>query len=109
MKELLEEVMDRFNEKAQKDPKLQEALEGKVRKVYIHITDGTSYNFTLRDKRVGGLSEGPIGDPDITVTSTEEVMTKILRKEMKPLKAYITKKVSFDASLEDLLTLKQFF
>ena len=109
MKDLLEDAIEKFNEKAANDPKLQKALEGKVRRVSIDVEDGTSYNFTLEDKKVGGLVEGSLEEADIRVVSTEEVLTGILKKEIKPLKAYLTKKVKFEASLEDLLTLKKFF
>ena len=109
MRELLEEAIDKFNEKAETDEKLREALKGKERRVSIEITDGTSYHFILRNQRVGDFGEGTLEGADIKVTTTEQVLTGILKKEIKPLKAYLTKKVRFEASLEDLITLKQFF
>ena len=109
MKELLEEAIANFNERAEEDAKLRKALEGKTRKVFIEITDGTSYHFTLTDSMLKDFGEGDIAEPDIKVTSDEATMTGILKKEIKPLKAYLTKKVKFDASLEDLITLKKFF
>jgi len=109
MRALLEEAIDKFNKRAAEDAKLQKELDGKVRRVSIDIDDGTSYNFTLRDKRIGELVEGSLDQADIRVRSTGAVLTGILKKEIKPLKAYLTKKVKFEASLEDLLTLKKFF
>ena len=109
MKELLEEAITNFNERAEEDEKLRKALEGKTRKVFIEITDGTSYHFTLTENKLQDFGEGGIEEPDITVTSDEATLTGILKKEIKPLKAYLTKKVKFDASLEDLITLKKFF
>ena len=109
MKDLLEEAIATFNKKIEDDPKLKEAMEGKVRTICLDVTDGTSYNFTLQDCMVGEVNEGSLETADIRVTSTEAVLTGILKKEIKPLKAYLTKKVKFDASLEDLITLKKFF
>jgi putative sterol carrier protein len=109
MKELLEKAIEHYNEKVEQDPKLKEAMEGKVRTISIDIADGTCYNFTLENCSIGPLSEGTLEKADIRVTSDEVTLTGILKKEIKPLKAYLTKKVKFDASLEDLITLKKFF
>ncbi len=109
MKELVEKAIENFNRKVDDDPKLKEAMEGKVRTICLDVTDGTSYNFTLQNCKVGEVNEGSLETADIRVTSTEATLTGILKKEIKPLKAYLTKKVKFDASLEDLITLKKFF
>jgi hypothetical protein len=109
MKELLQDAIDQFNQRIIDDEKLRESVEGKTRTVSIDITDGTCYHFRLEENRLTDFDEGSLETADIRVRSDEATLTGILKREIKPLKAYITKKVSFDASLEDLLTLKQFF
>lgn len=109
MKDLLERTVEKFNEKAKTDEKLQKELEGVERTVLVDLKDGPKFNFMLKDMRIGDVAEGPIEAPDITIISDTTTLTALLKKEMGPMKAYATQKLKIKASLEDVLRLRKLF
>lgn len=109
MRELLEQAISKFNEKARTNEKLQADLDGIERKVFVDCKDGPKFNFLLKDKRIGPLAEGPVDAPDVTILSDSATLTALLKKEMGPMKAYATQKLKIKASLEDVLRLRKFF
>jgi len=109
MRELLEQAVAKFNARARTDEKLQKELDGVERKVLLDLKDGTSYHFVLKDRQIGGVVDGPIDKPDVTITSDAATITALFRKEMGPMKAYATQKLKIKASLEDVLRLRKFF
>src|SRR6266571_2521098 len=99
MKELIEQAVAKFNERAQNDAKLQKDLEGVVRTVLVD----------LKDRQIGSVADGPVDAPDVTILSDAATLTALLKKEMGPMKAYATQKLKIKASLEDVLRLRKFF
>jgi putative sterol carrier protein len=109
VRELLDQAIQKFNERAQSDAKLEAELEGIERKVLIDCKDGPKFHFVLKDKRLGPLADGPIDAPDVTILSDSATLSALLKKEMGPMKAYATQKLKVKASLEDVLRLRKFF
>jgi putative sterol carrier protein len=109
MRELLEQAISKFNERARTDQKLHAELDGVVRKVLVDCKDGPKFNFLLKDRQIGPLAEGPVETPDVTILSDSTTLTALLKKEMGPMKAYATQKLKVKASLEDVLRLRKFF
>ncbi len=109
MENLLLEVIDKFNERAQVDEKLQKELEGVNRKVQIEITDGKNYSFILDNMRIENFSEGSIASPDITITSDTDTIHGLFNREIGPMKALATKKLRLQGSLSDMLKIRKLF
>jgi putative sterol carrier protein len=111
LKGLLGGAIGKFNARAAEDPKVAEELEGITRRILIDLRDGPKYNFTIADKRMSDVAEGPIDDPDLVITSDVPTMTGLLKKEIKPMKAFALGKVKIDGKtkLEDLMRLRKFF
>ena len=106
----LKRAIETFNQKAQSDPKLQAEIRGKVRTVLLELTDAESFHFTLKDDRLGPLGKGVIPDPDIHVTTDSATMEALMKREMGPMKALVTKRLKLTKiSMEDLGTLRKFF
>jgi len=110
LEELLGNAIETFNKKAATDPKLRGEVEGKVRRVFIELTDTEGYNFVLENSRVGGLRKGRVPDPDIHITTDSATLEALMKKEMGPMKALVTKKLRLTKiSMEDLGTIRKFF
>lgn len=106
----LKRAIETFNQRAQDDPKLQAEIKGKVRTVLLELTDTESYHFTLKDDRLGPLGKGLIPNPDIHVTTDSATMEALMKREMGPMKALVTKRLKLTKiSMEDLSTLRKFF
>jgi putative sterol carrier protein len=110
VEELLNNAIEAFNRKAETDPKLRCEVEGKVRRVFIELTDAEGYCFVLENCRVGGLQKGRKVEPDIHITTDSATLEALMKKEMGPMKALVTKRLKLTKiSLEDLGTLRKFF
>ena len=107
VEELLRGAIDRFNRVAAEDPKVKEEVADKVRTVNVVLDAGKSYHFVLDHGHIDGLLPGPAEKAEITITSTEEVLGKILAGEMSAMKAYALRKLQLKASIDDLLTIRK--
>lgn len=109
LENLLMKAIAEFNEKAKRDEKLRKALTGITRKVLIQLEEGKSFKFVLQNNQITDFEEGKLEKPDVLVTSDLETLEKLIKKELKPFKAYATGKIKLKASLMDLLRLREFF
>jgi len=105
---LLEDLVAKFNQKAEKDEALQRELEGITRKVQIDL-GSEQYKFVLENKRIGSFAEGKIENPDISLISDPRTIEDLMSGKMKPMKAWALKKVKIKGSLDDILRLRKFF
>jgi putative sterol carrier protein len=106
----LKKAIDTFNQKAATDEKLRSEIKGKVRTVLLELSDTESFNFTLKDDRLGPLGKGVIPNPDIHITTDSATMEALMKREMGPMKALVTKKLKLTKiSMEDLSTIRKFF
>ncbi len=109
MKDLLENVIAKFNAKVDSDPKLAEEIGDLRRTVLIELKDGTKWHFVLQDRHVAGLLDGGVDNPDITLITDGETLRALLLREMGPFKAYATGKIRFKGSFDDLARFRKFF
>ncbi len=101
MKEILQELVDKFNTK--EDPR-KDKIKDLERIILIRFTDDGTYNFKLKDAKLSNVAEGEI-QADIIVETTTKVFKDILDKKEDALTAYITKKIKIKAKLMDKLLL----
>ncbi|HYY47642.1 MAG TPA: SCP2 sterol-binding domain-containing protein [Thermoplasmata archaeon] len=109
MREMLEDLIRKFNGKVASDSALQSEIGDLTKTVLIELKDGTKYHFTLKDKHVAGLLDGGIDPADITISTDAETLRALILREMGPFKAYATGKIRLKGSLEDLARLRKFF
>jgi putative sterol carrier protein len=106
----LNDMIRKVNEKAASDPKFEAELKGIKKLVQVVVTDGDTYHFILENARIGSLSKGPAsGTPDIQIIGSTEVMMQLKSGELRPMKAYATRKLQVKGTLEDILRLRKFF
>src|SRR5690349_2046877 len=98
-----------FNERAKTDPKFQETLKDMERKIQLDVAGDATYNFHLKDYRLDGVRDGPATNPEVVVTTDKETLLGIFNGEVSAMRAYLTKKIKFQATLMDLLVLKKLF
>lgn len=106
MRELLESLIDRFNERAQTDPRLQEEIVGMKRTIQL-VTDRGSFRMALRDGRIAGLEEGALEGADVTITCDEDTFRGLVEGRIPPFRAMAMGKLKMKASLEDALRLRK--
>ena len=109
VRELLEQLVEKFNEKSRTDEKFKKELEGLERSIQLHLEDGRSFHFFLKDTLVDSVHDGGLEVADITISTDEETFRGIVSRDIHPMRAYATKRIKFKASLPDMLTMRKFF
>jgi len=109
VRDALEKLVTKFNQKAETDDKLRNDLAGIERKVMLDLGNGTQFNFLLKDAHVDGINDGPIDSPDITIITDEGTLDSLIKREIGPMKAIALRKLKVKASIEDMLRLRKFF
>ena len=87
-------------------PDMQKKLQGKDRLILLEIPDGKSYSFHVLDGRMSAVKEGRADKPDVVITVSRADLFAMFNGELKPLQAYMTKRVKVKASFSDLLFAK---
>ena len=106
---LLRETIEKFNKKVSEDPNLANELKNVRKMLQVEVTDGKTYHFLLENAHVGNLEDGPAENPDIRIVTSAETLTQLRSGELRPMKAYATRKLQVKGSIEDLLRLRKFF
>ncbi len=101
MKDVLQELVDKFN--AKDDPK-KEKIKNLERVIVIKFNDDGVYHFTLKDAKLSNVEEGDV-QADIVVETSTKTFNDILEKKEDAMSAYITKKIKIKAKLMDKLLL----
>ena len=109
VRELLEQTVERFNEKSRTDEKFRRELKGIRRTVQLELDDGRAYHFNLRDTLIDGVHDGKKEGAEILIITDAETFRDLVNGEMSPMRAYATKKIKFKASLHDMLMMRKFF
>lgn len=109
VEKLLREIVAKFNERAKTDPQLKEELAGFERAVLIRLSDGQEFSFRVSGGQAVDFQDRGISSPDITIMTDAETIEKLMRREMRIMKALATRKLKIDAALEDMLRMRKFF
>ncbi len=104
----LQDLVNKFNEKVEKDDKLRSELKGVDRKVLIDL-ESEKYNFRLQNEKVSDLQTGEISDPDITILSDPVTIEGLISGKIKPMKALALRKLKLKGSIDDMLRLRNLF
>ncbi len=107
VEETLASLVDRFNRHADRNPATAEELDGIERTIEIRLTDGGTFAVDLAHGHLANLRSGPAPKPDLTITTDSATFHGLVRKEIGPMKALVTRKLSVDGSLEDKLLFRR--
>jgi len=103
----LRSLIDRFNRHAERTPSVREELQGIERTIAVRLTDGETYSADLKDGRLQNLRTGPAGRTDVTIVTDTATFRGLVAKEIGPMKALVTRKLSLEGSLEDKLLFRK--
>ncbi len=107
VEETLTSVIARFNRHAEKNPAVAEELDGIARTIQIHLTDEGTYAVDLAKGRLLNLRSGPAAKADVRITTDAHTFDLLVKKEIGPMKAIVTRKLAIEGSLEDKLLFRK--
>jgi putative sterol carrier protein len=105
--ETLASLVERFNRKADATPAMAEELDGLERTIRIHLSDEGNYAVDLRKGRLVNLRTATAGRADMTITTDVATFHGLVKKEIGPMKALVTRKLAIEGSLEDKLLFRK--
>jgi putative sterol carrier protein len=99
----LQRIADQFE-----NPKMQTSLKGFTRTMLFRFTD-TNEDWVIRtvDGEKATLVKDSHINPDLTVTTTAEVLTGVMDRKINALVAYMQRKIQVQGSMEDLMKLQK--
>jgi putative sterol carrier protein len=109
VEDTLASLVDRFNRKADATPAMAEELQGLERTIRIRLTDEGNYAVDLRGGRLTNLRTAPSEKADVTITTDVATFHGLVKKDIGPMKALVTRKLAIDGTLEDKLLFRKLF
>jgi putative sterol carrier protein len=103
----IKNAIEKFKAKIAEDEGLRKELEGITRRVNVDTTDNMGFSFVLDNKEIKDFKRGKLESAEITLHATTQDFKLLFTGELKPMKAWATKRLKFDASLDDVLRLKK--
>lgn len=100
-------AIDKYRAKIEEDEELKKELADLVRRVNIDTTDNEGFSFILDNGQVLNFRRGIIDGAEITIHATTADFKRLFTGELKPMKAWATKRLKFDASIEDIMRVKK--
>jgi len=108
MQPQIQTMIDKFHRKMAKDEEARKEVEP-VRKT-VNIDLGTeSYSLRLEHAEILDFKEGMIDGADITLKTTPEYLGALIDGTLRPMKAYVTKKITIKGKIEDIMYLRKLF
>ena len=108
MEPRIRELVDKVNKKLEEDEKMREEVKDLKKSFNIDLGE-EQYSFRFEDCKVFDFKCEPIPEADVTLSSSVENMTKLLDGDLRPMKAYVTRKIVVKGKIQDLMFLKKFF
>ena len=103
----IKDAIDKYKAKIEEDEELKNDLMELVRKVSIDTTDNEGFSFILDKGEILNFKRGTIDGAEITIHATTADFKLLFTGELKPMKAWATKRLTFDASIEDVMRVKK--
>ena len=106
--EIIQKMIDKFHRRMDKDEKARAEVEPIVKRFNVDLGEET-YHMRLEHAKVTDFDKGLYDEADITLKTTPEHLRQLIEGTLRPMRAYVTKKVVIKGKIEDLLYLKKFF
>ena len=100
-------MVDEFNKRSDEDEKLHRDM-AHLNKVFSMDLGSEVYSMRLKNSKISDFKAEKVEGADIVLTSTPENIEAMMNGELRPMRAYITKKIKIKGNLQDLMFLKKF-
>ena len=106
--EIIQKMIDKFHRRMAKDEKARAEVEPIVKRFNVDLGEET-FHMKLEHAQVTEFEEGLYDEADILLRTKPEYLQQLVEGTLRPMRAYITKKITIKGKIEDILHLKKFF
>ncbi len=104
----IQEVIDKFHRKMEKDENLKHEIEHLVKTFNLDLGE-EKYCIKLKDAKIYYFEPVLDPNPDVTLTTTPENLQGLIDGTLRPMRAYVLKKITVKGKIDDLMFLKKLF
>ncbi len=99
----LQRIVERFS-----NPSLQTSMKGFTRALLFKFTD-TKEEWLIRtvDGKQATLSKETVATPDVTITTTTDVLAGVMDHKINGMTAYMQRKIQTKGPMEDLMKMQK--
>ncbi len=99
----LQRIVERFA-----NPSLQASLKGFTRALLFKFTD-TKEEWVIRavDGKEATLTKETLANPDVTITTTTDVLAGVMDHKINGMTAYMQRKIQTKGPMEDLMKMQK--
>ncbi len=108
MQPQIQELIDKFHRKVEKDPNFKKDIEPLTKTINIDLGSET-YSMKLKNAQMYDFVPMLLQEADITLITTPENMQALMDGTLRPMRAFVLKKIQIKGKIDDLLFLKKFF
>lgn len=104
----IQDIIDRFHRKMEKDPNMRKEIEPLTKTFNIDL-GSEAYSMKLKNAQIYDFTPVLLQEADLTLTTTPENLQALKDGTLRPMRAFVMKKVQVKGKLDDLMFLKKFF
>jgi putative sterol carrier protein len=104
----IQSMIDKFNRKVENDEKVKAEVEKIYKSVNIDL-DSEHYSLIMDHGIVRDYKDELLPEADITILTTPEHMKALIDGTLRPMKAYVTKKIVLKGKIDDIMYLRKLF
>jgi len=105
MEPRIQQMIDKFHRKMEKDAEAKEKVMPLKKTVNIDLGEEV-YSLRVEDAHIHDFKPELLPEADISLTTTPETMDALIEGTLRPMRAYMTKKITVKGKLEDVMHLK---
>ena len=106
--EIIQKMVDKFHRKMAKDEKARAEVEPIEKTMNVDLGEET-FRLKVAHAQVVEFEKGMYDEADMLVKTKPEYLLQLIDGTLRPMRAYVTKKVIIKGKIEDILYLKKFF
>jgi putative sterol carrier protein len=103
----IQKFIEKFRHKMASDENIRKEIEPLTKTFNVDL--GTEkYSFKLEHAEILDFKPELMPEAEVTITTTPESFQDLVNGDLRPMKAYVTKKIKIKGKIDDLLFLKKF-
>lgn len=104
----IQALIDKFHSKVDGDENLKKDIAHLVKTFNIDLGE-EQYSMKLKDSKIYDFVDSLSDEADVTLKTSVENFQALLDGTLRPMRAYVLKKVTIKGKLDDLMFLKKLF
>jgi putative sterol carrier protein len=108
MEASIQELINKFHRKMEKDEQARQEIMPLKKTINIDL-GAECYSLKLENAQINDFIPQMLDDADVTLTTTPESLQGLIDGTLRPMKAYVTKKITIKGKIQDLMFLRKFF